>query len=225
MTNVVRHSGDTKRFLLDNKPGNYPRIPQRMDLLWLAGQRGKPGLNADILSTTEATREIADPYFEVLGTNMTSALCTFNAEGGVTLTTAGADADQAILAPHLDANQSAWTSHTWGTDRETYWECLFDTGANLVVRAEVPGMEHKDLDVTLHEGTLTVKGSRADAIPDGYTAHRRERGAIEFARSFGLPCKVDPEKAKANLDDGVLTLTMAKSKEVQPRQIPVGTRQ
>lgn len=131
MTNVVRHSGDTKRFLLDNKPGNYPRIPQRMDLLWLAGQRGKPGLNADILSTTEATREIADPYFEVLGTNMTSALCTFNAEGGVTLTTAGADADQAILAPHLDANQSAWTSHTWGTDRETYWECLFDTGANI----------------------------------------------------------------------------------------------
>ena len=128
------------------------------------------------------------------------------------------DLDRGLAGPHRPAATMMGSAAWPRVD-------LFDTGANLVVRAEVPGMEHKDLDVTLHEGTLTVKGSRADAIPDGYTAHRRERGAIEFARSFGLPCKVDPEKAKATLDDGVLTLTMAKSKEVQPRQIPVGTRQ
>lgn len=131
MTNLVRHSGDTQRFLLDNKPTLYPRIPKRLELLWIAGQRGKPGLNADINSTTEAVREIADPDFEVLGTNMASALSTFNAEGGITLTTAGADADQAILLPHLDANQTAWTKYTWGTDREVWWECLFDTGASI----------------------------------------------------------------------------------------------
>lgn len=131
MSNLVRHSGDTERFFLDNSRFLTPRIKKRLELLWEAGQRGKPGINGDILSTTEATREIADPWFEVLGTNMTSALCTYNAEGGLTLTTAGADADQAILAPHLDANQGPWTAFTWGTDRETQWECFFETGSNI----------------------------------------------------------------------------------------------
>jgi hypothetical protein len=103
----------------------------RFRLRWTAGQRGKPSLNADILNATESTRMIADPDFEVLGTNMTSALSTFNAEGGITLTTAGADGDQAILAPHLDANQSAWTQVTWGTDQEVVWEGKLKTGANI----------------------------------------------------------------------------------------------
>jgi hypothetical protein len=127
MTNLVRYNEP----LYDNKPGLKARLGSRIELLWNAGQRGKPGINADINSATEAVREIADPDFEILGTNGTSALCTYNAEGGITLTTAGADADQEILLPHLDANQSPWTKWTWGTDRETYWEAAFDTGANI----------------------------------------------------------------------------------------------
>ena len=103
----------------------------RYELEWVAGQRGKPGLNVEIQTTAESTRMVADPHFEVLGTNMTTALCTFNAEGGITLTTAGADGDGAILLPHLDADQSAWTQVTWGTDQETRWECVIVTGANI----------------------------------------------------------------------------------------------
>lgn len=88
-------------------------------------------MNGDILSATEATREIADPDFELLGTNAVSGSSAFAAEGGIRLTTAGASADQVILAPHLDANQSAWTQVTWGTDKATEWECRIVTGASI----------------------------------------------------------------------------------------------
>ena len=64
-------------------------------------------LNADISNSSEGTRMIANPDFELLGENMTSGLCTFsNTEVGITLTTATADNDQAIVLPHLDNNQS-----------------------------------------------------------------------------------------------------------------------
>ena len=106
-------------------------LPYRAKLSWQAGQRGKPGLNADIQNAAEATRMIADPDFELLGTNATSGSSAFNAEGGITLTTAGADNDQVILLPHLDASQSAWAQWTWGTDKQTEWECDIVSGANI----------------------------------------------------------------------------------------------
>ena len=73
---------------------------------------------------------LANKDFEVLGTNMTSALSTFNATAaGITLTTAGADQDQAIVLPHLDSNQTAWTNTKWGTENQTHWECSINTNA------------------------------------------------------------------------------------------------
>ena len=91
-----------------------------------------PGLNADIdaVSTTEVQRAL-NRNWEALGTNMTTALCTFaTTSAGVLATTAGADQDQAILAPHLDNAgtgdtdaQSAWTGVQWGTENSTHWEC------------------------------------------------------------------------------------------------------
>ena len=72
----------------------------------------------------------ANPNFEVLGTNMTSALSTRNATAaGITITTAGADADQSILAPHLDSGQTAWTGTKWGTENQVEWECSLNTNA------------------------------------------------------------------------------------------------
>ncbi len=106
-------------------------LSSRFELSWVAGQRGKPGINTDILNAIEAIRMIADPDFEVQGTNMTSALCTYYAEGGITLTTAGADEDQAILVPHEDGNQSPWEQVTWGTDKEVAWEARIGTAANI----------------------------------------------------------------------------------------------
>jgi hypothetical protein len=75
-------------------------------------------------------RAIANRNFEVLGTNMTTALCTFNAtSAGIVLTTATADEDQAILAPHLDTNQSAWQVTKWGTENQVDWECSINPNA------------------------------------------------------------------------------------------------
>ena len=70
--------------------------------------------------------------FEVLGTNMTTALATRSATvAAVTLTTAGADQDQAIALPHLDSGQTAWTGVKWGTENQVSWEGLVRTSSAI----------------------------------------------------------------------------------------------
>jgi hypothetical protein len=118
------------------------------ELKWVAGQRGKPSLNADILNATEATRMIADPDFEILGTNASSDDITFYAEGGITMETDGADGDEVILLPHLDANQSAWSQVTWGTDQNVRWECRFRTGASITNCIIWAGLKLTNTEVT-----------------------------------------------------------------------------
>ena len=84
----------------------------------------RPGLNANIdqVSTVEVQRAL-NRNWEALGTNMTTALCTFaGTSGGVKATTAGADQDQAILTPHLDTAATAWAGCLWGTENEVHWE-------------------------------------------------------------------------------------------------------
>ena len=91
----------------------------------------KPGLNAVSIIDPDADSAsalaayvIANRDFETLGTNMTTALTTFSAtHGGILMTTAGADQDQAILLPHLDTNQTAWSGTKWGTENSVEWEC------------------------------------------------------------------------------------------------------
>jgi hypothetical protein len=76
--------------------------------------------NASALAITQA----ANKNFETLGTNMTTALTTFpGTQAGILMTTAGADQDQAILLPHLDTNQSAWSKVLFGTENQVEWEC------------------------------------------------------------------------------------------------------
>ncbi len=91
----------------------------------------KPGLNAVSIIDPDADSAsalaayvIANRDFETLGTNMTTALTTFpGTSAGIKMTTAGADQDQAILLPHLDANMSAWSKVLWGTENQVEWEC------------------------------------------------------------------------------------------------------
>jgi hypothetical protein len=122
---------NAKNFTVSN---GFVRNPDRYYLEEYFNQR--PALNA--VATAPLTnadgshadntaiilaRGIANRNFEVLGSNMTTALSTFNDEGGIIITTAGADQDQAIIAPHLDTNQSSWTYTKWGTDNQVEWEC------------------------------------------------------------------------------------------------------
>ena len=91
----------------------------------------KPGLNAvaiidpDANSASDlAAYTIVNKDFETLGTNMTTALTTYpGTQAGILMTTAGSDADQSILLPHLDTDQSAWAKVLWGTENQVEWEC------------------------------------------------------------------------------------------------------
>ena len=98
---------------------------------------------------------------------------------------------------------------------------LYDKGSELVVQAEVPGMSQKDLQITVTQDVLTLSGERKTEAPEGYSVHRQERGQVKFSRSFALPCKVDVEKTGAAVKNGLLTVTLAKAAEAQPRQITV----
>ena len=91
----------------------------------------RPGLNAINIIDPDANdaaalavTQAANKNFETLGTNYTTALTTFSAtQAGITMTTATADQDQAILLPHLDTNQTAWSGTKWGTENSVEWEC------------------------------------------------------------------------------------------------------
>ena len=98
---------------------------------------------------------------------------------------------------------------------------LYDTGSSLTALIQVPGLSEGDLNVEVHGDILTVSGERKVDAPEGYRVHRTERGSRKFTRSFGLPCRVNPEKTTASLSDGVLKVTMDKHPESQPKQIAV----
>lgn len=98
---------------------------------------------------------------------------------------------------------------------------LLDAGGNIVLTSELPGLDHKEVKLSINQDVLTVSGERKIETPEGYTAVRQERYPFRFSRSFALPCKVDSERTTAQLKDGVLTVTMAKAPEAQPRQITV----
>jgi len=112
----------TTGLVSDRTLGDYPQDTRRFYLDEWFLQR--PGLNADIdqVSTTEVQRAL-NRNWEALGTNMTTALCTFNTtSAGIVATTAGADEDQAILTPHLDTAATAWAGCLWGTENQVHFE-------------------------------------------------------------------------------------------------------
>jgi len=98
---------------------------------------------------------------------------------------------------------------------------LRDVKEAFVLAAEVPGVAEGDLKITATQDSLTIAGERTSRVPEGYATHRQERGAIRFARSFALPAKIDVEKITAGLKHGVLTVTMPKHPESQPKSITV----
>ena len=91
-----------------------------------------PGINGDLASTTESTNTPVSRQFEILGTNHTSALATYSTTvAGMAMTTATADQDRMIVAPHLDTKQGAWSGVLWGSENQTHWEASIRTSAAI----------------------------------------------------------------------------------------------
>lgn len=98
---------------------------------------------------------------------------------------------------------------------------VLDDGEGYRLIADMPGMKAEDLEVEVTEDGIAIRGTRKVEAPEGFSVHRREREPITLARSFTFPTKIDPDKVDAKLQQGVLTITLAKRADAKPRSISV----
>ena len=99
---------------------------------------------------------------------------------------------------------------------------VYEDEKKVVLKLEVPGIEEKDLDVSVENNTLTVKGERKfEAEEKEENFHRIERRYGSFYRAFTLPSTVDTEHVQANYNAGVLKLELLKKPEAQSKQIKI----
>jgi HSP20 family protein len=99
---------------------------------------------------------------------------------------------------------------------------IFETEGDIVVKAELPGMERKDIVLNLENNVLTLKGERRfekETKEENY--HRIERSYGGFSRSFSIPATVDEEKIRADYKDGVLRILLPKKEQAKPKQIRI----
>ena len=99
---------------------------------------------------------------------------------------------------------------------------VFEKSGNLVVEAELPGLEMSDLEILVTGGDqLSIRGVRRTPSDEGETWHRQERGIGQFSRLLDLPIGVDAERVEASLKNGVLTIKLPKREDAKPRKIAV----
>lgn len=208
---------------LELKPAARPigvrSLSTRYELLWIAGQRGKPALNAVIQAAGEATRMIADPDFEILGTNASTDDVTFYGECGLAMETDGADGDEVILLPHLDANESAWEQVTWGTDKETEWECFIESGAavtNFIIWAglkltntEVKATDADQVFFRVEDGVNSGKWEAVSSIGGVDTEKDTGIAAVTADTKYHLKIAIDADRVARFYIDGTLVQTTA----------------
>ena len=99
---------------------------------------------------------------------------------------------------------------------------IYENGDNLVLKAELPGINPDDVEIRVEDNTLYLKGERKfekEVKEQNY--HRVERSYGTFTRTFSLPNSIDSDKVAANYKDGVLTLTMPKKEEAKPKTIKI----
>ena len=95
-------------------------------------------------------------------------------------------------------------------------------GDEIVIRAELPGFAAGDVDISLEQNVLTLKGAReAEEKTEGDVYHRQERWTGEFSRSLEMPCEVDEGKVAAEFSNGVLTIRLPRVEEHKPKRIEI----
>ena len=99
---------------------------------------------------------------------------------------------------------------------------LYEGKDDFVVRAELPGMSKEEIEITLHDGALSISGERkAEERSEESETHRTERFFGRFQRTLELPKPVKSDEVKAAYKDGILTITLPKTEEAKPKQIEV----
>lgn len=98
---------------------------------------------------------------------------------------------------------------------------LYQNKDNVVAVVELPGMRKEEIEISLHDRTLTISGERRKESSNGEGAERSERYVGKFRRSIALPTRVDANKVSATYRDGILTVVLPKAEEAKPKQIRV----
>ena len=114
------------------------------------------------------------------------------------------------FAPFFGGNCEFPPTNVWTSDN------------GITVTFEMPGIKPENIEVSAKADTLTVKGQRVvEEAPEGAQYFRRERSEGTFSRSYALPFKIDQEQVQASYVNGILTVTLPKAREVQPRKISI----
>lgn len=99
---------------------------------------------------------------------------------------------------------------------------IIETPDDFKVMIDVPGVERKDLDISIARNVVTIKGEKhVEKKGDKAKRYRSDSWSGSFQRTLSLPETVDPDKVSAELKNGVLTISLAKREEVKPKQISV----
>ena len=99
---------------------------------------------------------------------------------------------------------------------------LYEDKDNIVVKAELPGMSKEQIEISLHEGVLTLSGERqTEEKFKNAEVYRSECFEGRFQRTVSLPSPVQADKVSASYKDGILTITLPKTEETKPKQIEV----
>jgi HSP20 family protein len=99
---------------------------------------------------------------------------------------------------------------------------LYEQDDHFVIKAELPGVDKKDISIDLKDRVLTLSGERShenEAKEENY--YRRERSFGKFQRAFTLPAEVDSDKIKAEFKDGLLRIEVPKPEEQKPKQVTI----
>ena len=103
---------------------------------------------------------------------------------------------------------------------------ILETEDAIALKADVPEVNSKDLDIRVENNTLTLRGHRKFEKDDKIKGwHRIERSYGEFVRTFALPNTVDTEKVEADYKDGVLTVKLPKKEAAKPRQVRIAVHE
>lgn len=115
---------------------------------------------------------------------------------------------------------------TNGDSRQPLWHPAVDAhedAARILLVADLPGLEQRDIDITVENNVLVVRGERKPEAHGDGTFHTRERVQGPFSRAFALPATVDVDAIAAEMKAGVLTILLPKKSEARPRQIKVNS--
>jgi HSP20 family protein len=102
---------------------------------------------------------------------------------------------------------------------------IYESENEIIVQAELPGVDRKDITLHLEKNVLTLKGERRfekETKQENY--HRIERSYGGFSRAFSIPAMVDEEKIRADYKDGILKIALPKKEQVKPKQIQIETK-